>query len=105
MVVTYDADFDYGIKVLINCQNQSNSMTSSFWKQWKHEIADVLVIYETEIWYIEVIFHADFNYATEIRMDRQNRSNLRTSSFWRQWKYEIANILATKWSMKLKFAM
>ena len=28
--VAYDADFGYGIEIRINCQNQSNSMTSSF---------------------------------------------------------------------------
>ena len=27
--VTYDADSDYGIKILINCQNYLNMMTSS----------------------------------------------------------------------------
>ena len=41
---TYDADSDYGINVLINRQNRSNSVTSSFWRQWKHEISYILVI-------------------------------------------------------------
>ena len=37
---------------------------------------------KTEIWYLEVIYDADFDYATEIRSDHQNRSNLMTPSFW-----------------------
>ena len=28
--IAYDADFDYGIEIRINCQNRSNLMTSSF---------------------------------------------------------------------------
>ena len=37
--------------------------------------------YETEIWYLEVICDVDLDYATEIRIDHQNRLNLMTSSF------------------------
>ena len=37
--------------------------------------------YETEICYVEVAYDADFDYATEIRINLQNRSYLMTSSF------------------------
>ena len=36
--VAYDADFGYGIEIRINCENQSNLMTSSIWRQWKHDM-------------------------------------------------------------------
>ena len=41
--VAYDHDFDWGIEVWIKCQNQSNLIVASFWRQWKHEIANILV--------------------------------------------------------------
>ena len=37
--------------------------------------------YKTKICFLVVMFYADFYYATEIRIDHQNRRNLITSSF------------------------
>ena len=37
--------------------------------------------YEDEIWYLEVIHDADFDYCVGIRINPQKRTNLMTPSF------------------------
>ena len=37
--------------------------------------------YEAEIWKVEAIYDADFDYCIELCINRQNWSNLMTSSF------------------------
>ena len=70
----YDADFDYCIEICINRTNGRIRQRHHFENNENIKLPMGLgnkLKYETEIWNLKVIYDADFDYATEIRINCQ----------------------------------